>query len=305
MAWMLRSDAAVAAAGAAGNLRLGTVDSWLTWNLSGGAVHVTDPSNAGATGLYDPRTGDWSAAALDFFGIPREALATVVASDALVGETAGNDSAIPLSARLGDQMAAAAAHGLVEGMAKLTLGTSAMLDVGVGTTPIAAPAGCYTLPLWRRTVNGSEVEEYMIEGSVNTAGSVVEWLVRVGLLASVDQLDAVAAQGRPGIGFVPALAGLGSPHQDPGARGVVSGIGLDTTPADLVRGALAGIADRITELAAHMGVGGEHRVLQVDGGLSRSRVLLEMIGAKTGVSVVARDPEATLAGAAALAAVSV
>ena len=170
LGWLMAHDPDVQAAAEKGTLRLGTVDSWLTWALSGGQIHVTDPSNAGATGLYDIHTREWSDGALALFGVPRESLAEVVASDALVGSTSQEmmGASIPFAARLGDQMAACASHAMVAGMAKLTLGTSGMLDIGVGATPVDAPPGCYTLPLWRRTVDGEEVEDYMIEGSINT-----------------------------------------------------------------------------------------------------------------------------------------
>lgn len=300
MAWLLREDASVAAAAADGTLRMGTVDSWLTWALSGGRAFVTDPSNAAATGMYDGGAGDWSAGALDLFGVPRAPLAEVVASDAVVGPALLLDPSggIALRARLGDQMAACAAHGLSLGEAKVTLGTSAIADVHAGTDPGPAPAGCYTLPLWRRRVGEEVIEEYLFEGTVNTAGSVIEWLVRVGLLDRVEDLDAVAARGRVGaataVAFVPALAGLGSPHHDPTARGQWTGLALDTTRADMVRAVVEGIADRVGELARHLGV----ESVAVDGGLSRSTVVVEALASR-GLDIRrAAEHEATLRGAA-------
>ncbi|MDE0699399.1 MAG: hypothetical protein F4Y27_09410 [Acidimicrobiaceae bacterium] len=299
--WLMANDDSVADASANNSLRFGTVDTWLSWALSGGAVHVTDPSNAGATGCYDLYGGDWSNDVLALFGVPREAMATVVASDEIAGlcdpELVG--AAIPLAARCGDQMAACMAHGMVDGTAKLTLGTSGMLDVGTGSTIADAPDGCYALPLWRRTVDGALVDEFLVEGSILTAGSVIEWLIRAGLLDRVEQLDEAAASGSPGIEFVPSFAGLGSPHQDPEARGAVRGIGLETTAADIVLGALTGIATRVAELTAHMGVTDP---LLVDGGLSQSQVLLEAIQESTGLEIrPARDHETTVRGIALLA----
>ena len=304
MRWLLDHDPVVAAAAADGTLRMGTVDSWMTWALSDGTAFVTDPGNAAATGLYDPRLGDWSAGALDLFGVPRGPLAEVVASDADVGAALllDPDGGVRLTARLGDQMAACAAHRLEPGGAKITLGTSAMLDVHAGTAPGPAPGGCYTLPLWRRTgADGATTEEFMFEGSINTAGSVIEWLVRIGLLERVEALDAVAAEGRPGAArFVPALAGLGTPHHDPAARGEWTGLALDTTGPDLVRAVVEGIADRVAELADHMGA----RSLAVDGGLSRSQVLVDALFARGLDARRAGDDEATLRGAAEIAAVA-
>ena len=301
MQWLVENDPVVAAAAADGSLRMGTVDSWMTWALSRGTAFVTDPGNAAATGMYDAGRGDWSDGALDLFGVPRAPLAEVVASDAVVGSATllDRDSGPALTARLGDQMAACAAHRLTEGEAKVTLGTSAMLDVHAGSAPGAAPDGCYTLPLWRRTVGQETVDAFMFEGSVNTAGSVIEWLVRIGMLDRVDALDAVAADGRPGVvSFLPALAGLGSPHHDPIARGEWTGLALDTTRGDMVRAVVDGIADRVATLARHMGVS----TLAVDGGLSRSEVVTTALRDR-GLDIRRPDDhEATLRGAAELAA---
>ncbi len=300
--WMTTHIDAVRDAAGRGTLRLGTVDTWLGHALSGGAAHVTDPSSAGATGCFDLRTGDWSDGALALFGVPRAPLADVVASDAVVAVTDGDlvGAEVPLAARLGDQQAAAAAHGLTAGAAKLTLGTSAMLDLATGPAPGDPPAGSYALPLWRRTLAGTVVDEFMIESSIQTAGAVVEWLVRMGLLESIDQVDPMARRGSGEVAFAPVLAGLGSPWQDPNARGVVTGLGLDSTPADVVAAALTGIAHRVADLTEGLGLSGE---LRVDGGLSRSRVLLQAIADLTGLRLLpAAEPETTLRGAAVVAA---
>ncbi|MDW3216969.1 MAG: FGGY family carbohydrate kinase [Acidimicrobiales bacterium] len=297
MTWLLEHDLAVAAAAADGTLRMGTVDAWMTWALSGGEACVTEPGNAAATGLYDARSGDWSDGALDLFAVPRDPLPSVVASDAVVGSASRLGGEVLLAGRLGDQMAACAAHGIRAGEAKLTLGTSAMLDVHAGPEPGAAPEGCYMLPLWRRGEGDTAVDEFLFEGSINTAGSVIEWLVRVGLLDRVEDLDAVATAGRVGsVAFVPALAGRGSPRHEPDARATWTGLALDTTREDMVRAAVEGIAERVAELAAHMGVA----ALAVDGGLSRSDVLLAAIEAR-GLAVTRGEPEATVRGAALIA----
>lgn len=299
MTWLLEEGPEVAAAAADGTLRMATVDSWLTWKLSGGAAYVTDPSNAAATGMYDAGTGDWSDGALGLFAIPREPLAEIVASDANVGPALLLDPSggIALTARLGDQMAACAAHRLSEGEAKVTLGTSAMVNVHAGRTPAPAPAGFYTLPLWRRRSEGGDelVEEFMFEGSVNTAGSVIEWLVRIGMLDQVEDLDGVAIDGRPGAAsFIPALAGLGTPHHDPTARGEWTGLSLDTTRSDMVRAVVEGIADRVAELARHLGVDS----LAADGGLSQASVLIDALAGR-GIDIQRPDDiEASLRGAA-------
>ncbi|MCP4962008.1 MAG: hypothetical protein GY925_22410 [Actinomycetia bacterium] len=306
--WLNNHDEACMAAAERGTLRYGTVDSWLMWRLSGGRVHATDPSNAGSTGFYANGTGAWSDLALDLFGAQRSTLGDIVSTDDIVGVTDALvvGSEIPLSARCGDQMASCLAHGLVEGQAKLTLGTSAMVDVALGASPGVAPRGAYVLPLYRsmRSGLGRQIEadqagaheEYVVEGSVHAAGSAVEWLVRLGLLDTVEHLDEVAALGRDGVDFLPALAGLGTPRQDPDVRAVFSGLSLSTTAADMVRGVLAGIAARVGEVCEVLGVEGE---LFVDGGLSQSDVLLQMIADVTDLRLLRSiDHETTLTGVA-------
>ncbi|MEE4361174.1 MAG: FGGY family carbohydrate kinase [Pseudomonadales bacterium] len=300
--WLLQAVPEVAAAAAAGVLRLGTPDAWLAWALSGGAVHVTDPSNAGTTGLYDAERGDWFDPALALFGQDRRWHPNVVASDAVVGEVDRRHlgAPVPLAARAGDQQAACFAQGVhEEDDAKLTLGTSAMLDRCTGSTPAEAPQGAYALPLWRRVGRG---DAFCVEGTVITAGAAVEWLLRTGVLESVEALDDLATAGRPGVIFVPALAGLGTPYLADRVRGRLDGLGLDTERADIVRGVVDGIAQRVADVADALGVKG---VLRVDGGLARSRRLVQTIADLTGLEVrVAADVETTARGAAALAAAS-
>ena len=297
--WLLTQDA-VRAAADAGTLRLGTPDAWLTWALSGGEAFVTDPSNASATGLYDPASGGWFDMAMGLFGQEAVWHPGLVATDAVVGvlNAAVLGAAVPLAARAGDQQAACFAQGVdTPGAAKVTLGTSAMLDRCTGSTPAQAPTGAYALPLWRREGKG---DAFCLEGTVITAGAAVEWLVRAGLLASVDELDAQARGGARGVSFVPALAGLGTPWMADRARGRFDGIGLDTGAAEMVAAVVDGIAQRVTDLAEALEVG---ETFGVDGGLGRSDVLLQRIADLSG-RVVARaaETETTARGAAGLAA---
>ncbi len=296
--WLLQEHEPARAAHRAGRLRIGTVDTWLTWALSGGEAFVTDPSNAGATGLYDSGQRDWSEGALDLFHVDRSVLAEVVATAAPVARIRADHLGVelPITARAGDQQAACFAHGLGEGEAKLTLGTSAMLDVRLGSEVPPRPDGAHVLPLWRI----GDAEPSLIEGTVATAGGTIEWLMRMGLLGSIELLDDMVAAGRESVLMVPALAGLGTPHDDSAARGVTVGIDLGTEPADIVAGAVEGIAQRCAEVADALGVGPR---IRVDGGLSRSPAVLQRIADATGrVISPAVDPETTLAGAARLAA---
>ncbi len=307
IAWVLNEMPEAKAALNQGALRFGTVDTWLTWNLTDGQAFITDPSNAAATGLYDPGTGDWSTTATDFFGIDRSTLPAITVTAGRTGDdheiTTGETT---IRAGVGDQQAACYAHGLGVGDAKLTLGTSAMLDVGIGSSPQPGPPGAYALPLWRlptshgNSSNVETVETYCMEANIAAAGATIEWLVRVGLLSSIEELDFAAPRGRPGPMIVPALAGLGTPHDTAAARGLFVGIGLDTTADDLVLAAVDGIALRAAELCEALDVGD---TLKVDGGLTRSTTMLHRLADLTGRTVLPSvDPEVTLRGAAMLAA---
>jgi len=306
--WLLQNDPTVQEARAAGTLRIGTIDSWLTSALTSERSFVTDPSNAGATGFHDPAAGDWSDFVVEMFGADRSLLAEVVATDAIAGHTPSDllGAAVPVAARAGDQQAASFAHGLSVGQAKLTLGTSAMLDLSTGAAVAAAPDGTYALPLWRReprTAGAKPEDQFCLEGSVNTAGAAIEWLVSIGLLADVASLDSVLAAASAPTLLVPALSGLGSPGFDPMARGLMAEIGLDTSAADIVSGAVVGIAARVATIAEVLDVG---ESIIVDGGLSRSSNVLRTVADLTGrVIKPATDPETTLRGAARLAAGSV
>ncbi|TVS08331.1 MAG: hypothetical protein EA417_22970 [Gammaproteobacteria bacterium] len=304
--WLTREHAGVRSAIARGRLRLGTPDVWLTHWLTGGDAFVTDPSSAGATGLFDAGSGSWFDAAMELFGQERAWHPQVVASNETVGLTYRSlfGARIPVAARAGDQQAACFAQGLnTVGDAKITLGTSAMLDRSTGSVATDAPPGAYDLPLWRLlAADGSVDNAFCHEGTVITAGAAVEWLQRIGVLGDAADMDAMAAAGQPGVVFVPALAGLGTPHMADQVRGSFSGLGLETGRNELVRGVLDGIAQRCADLAETLDVTGN---LHVDGGLARSTWLLQRLADLTGCVVLpAREVESTARGGAALAATS-
>jgi glycerol kinase len=301
--WLLRHDAAVAAAARAGRLRFGTPDAWLGFRLSGGASFALDPGQASCTGLFDLDRGAWSEPLLGMFGVGADALPALVATSGVVAETQAEllGRAIPLAARAGDQQAACFAQGaLAEGDAKLTLGTSAMLDVNTGGSPRPAPRGAYPLALWRLR---GEPTAFCLEGSVITAGAAIDWLVDAGLLASPEALDAVARSvgSAEGVQFVPALQGLGTPFMDATASGFVGGITRGTRAAHVARAALEGVAHRCADVCEALAPAGDR--LRVDGGLARCAFLLQRIADLTGLRVErAFETEATAIGAAWLAA---
>jgi glycerol kinase len=304
--WWLKRKGAVREAARAGTLRLGTPDAWLSFKLAGGSVHVTDPGQASCTGLYDLTDGDWSEPALALFGIEGGWLPRVVATNEPVAETPADllGAPIPIAARAGDQQAATFAQGAhAPGDAKLTLGTSAILDVHAGVDVPPSPPGGYAVSLWRL---GSDPEVFCTEGTVITAGALVDWLVALGLLPDASALDRVAGDvpDSAGVTLVPALQGLGAPYMDPGARGLIGGLTRGTRTAHLVRAAVDGLAQRCADLCDHLMP--EDAPVRVDGGLGRSRILLETLADLSGRTLLrAAETETTALGAALLAGLGV
>lgn len=304
--WLLANDARVGEAAKAGRLRFGTPDTWLTLKLTGGEALVTDPGNAACTGLIDPVSLDWSPGILGLFGLEAEWFPDVVPTAEVVAETPLDllGGAIPVAARAGDQQAASFAQSVVEpGESKFTLGTSAMLNVHVGPAYQAPPAGSHGLPLWQLPGHGTA---FCFEGNVVTAGAIVDWLVQIGLLETPGALDAVCGQvtADHGVVFVPAFQGLGTPFLDDSARGLVAGLTRGSGAGELAHAAVVGIAHRCVDVIDSLPVG--TAPLRVDGGLARSRVLLQKLADLSGREVLrAAETETTAVGAAFLAALSV
>jgi glycerol kinase len=304
--WLLRCDEAVGAAARSGRLRLGTPDAWLTDRLTGGSVFVTDASEACCTGLYDLRSGAWSEPALALFGIDRDWLPGLVATNAIVGETpcAWLGARVPVAARAGDQQAATFAQGaVVAGAAKMTLGTSAMLNVHTGEAPARVQRGAYPLALWEFA---SGPRSFCLEGTVITAGAAVDWLVDLGLLANASDLDRVAARAPTpeGVVCVPALQGLGTPHLDDGARGILLGLTRGARAEHVVRAMIEGIAQRCADVCEAMAP--PPGPLRVDGGLARSDAFIAALANALGREVWrAAETDTTTLGAAYLAGLAV
>jgi glycerol kinase len=300
--WWMQNDPEVQKAAARGSLQLGTPDTWLTHCLTAGEAHVTDPSQASCTALYDLERGSWIPEFLSVFGVPEGALPKIVATSEVVGETPRSllGGAIPVAARAGDQQAATFAQGIHSpGQAKLTLGTAAMLDLHTGPHPREASPGTYALALWRLS-DGTEA--FCLEGTVITAGSIVEWLVELGLLPDASSLDRVAGSvpSSEGAIFVPSLQGLGTPFLDDSARGLLGGLTRGTGAAHVVRAAVEGVAHRCVDISEALGL--ERGELSVDGGLGRSDLLLQTLADLLGREVWrAAETETTALGAAHLA----
>lgn len=300
--WMLANDDRIKRAADTGRLRLGSPDVWLTDRLSGGASFVTDPGHAACTGLYAAEENAWWPLALQLFGIDEAWLPEIVPTSQVVGEMLPDllGRALPLAARAGDQQASTFALGVNRpGMAKLTLGSSAMLNLHVEKVAPTALDGFYALPLWSLP-DGSFAS--CIEGTVITAGSSIEWLSEIGLLPQASQLDAVAGSvdDSQGIVFVPALQGLGSPFLDPAACGLLLGLTRGSGPGQIARAVLEGVSHRCVDLCESLPLTDEP--LRTDGGLARSDLLMASLADFSGRSFLrAAEAETTALGAAYLA----
>src|SRR5438067_1786004 len=248
--WLLRNVPGARAKAKAGRLAFGTVDSWLVWHLTGGRVHVTDPSNASRTMLFNLRTGDWDDELLKLFGVPRSVLPAVGSSSEVYGETRlfGGGGSIPIAGIAGDQQAALFGQACTQpGMVKNTYGTGCFMLMNTGTKPIVSKNNLLTTVAWRI---GNRTE-YALEGSIFIAGAVVQWLRDgLGIIESSSEVEALASrvEDTGGVYLVPAFAGLGAPHWDQYARGVLAGVTRGTTAAHIARAALEGIAFQVADV---------------------------------------------------------
>jgi len=300
LAWLLENDDAVARAAATGTLRLGTVDSFLCSRL--GARFETDPSTASRTQLGAP---EWDPELLRVFGVPAGTLPTIADTVGDLGALSHPDWRVelPLRARCVDQQAALAGAGCVtKGLAKATYGTGVFLLAHVGDSRPAPAGGLVPTVAWRV----GERVEWALDGGVFTAGALLEWLTgELGLASDPAALAAMASEtdDAKGVRVLPALAGIGAPWWRPDARAVISGLTAGAGPAHVGRAALEGIAWRVADVLAAVRETVPVEALRVDGGLTRSDLLLQLQADVAGVVVQRGAVDATAAGAAALAAV--
>lgn len=305
IAWLLDNVPGAREAAEAGKLAGGTIDSWLAWNLLGGA-HITDASNASRTLLMNIHTGDWDDELLELLRVPRSILPEIRGSSEVYGEVAANLplAGIKLAGIAGDQQSALFGQTCFQpGLAKNTYGTGCFMLMNTGTQAVASQNKLLTTIAWRL----ENKTEYALEGSVFIGGATVGWL-RDGLgiiktSAEVEPLaNSVADSG--GVLFVPAFAGLGAPDWDPYARGTIIGITGGTTAGHIARAALEGIAFQVADLLAGMQQDANCQLaeLRVDGGASVNNTLLQ-IQADLGQIPVVRPKitETTALGAAYLA----
>lgn len=295
--------------GRAQELAAGTVDSWLLWRLTNGAVHATDPTNASRTMLYDINANAWSPWLCELFGVPPSLLPVVRPSSGNFGVAAAEHfgSAMPILGVAGDQQAALYGQGCVHaGEAKNTYGTGAFLLLHTGTTRPQPSRG-----MLATVACGPRGEAaYAIEASIFIAGAAVQWL-RDGLqiIANARETETLARslEDNDGVYFVPALTGLGAPDWEAHARGTIVGLTRGTTRAHLVRAALEAMAYGTADVLEAMQASSEKRfgALRVDGGAASNDWLMQFQADVLGVPVERPDSvETTALGAAALAGVS-
>ena len=306
MAWLLDNVPGARLRAERGELCLGTIDSWLAFNLTGGRRHVTDATNASRTMLFDLGTGAWSDCLLGMFHIPRAALPEIIDSCLDPGaaiELELGGVKLPLSGIAGDQQAALFGQACFEpGMAKNTYGTGCFALMNAGATPQPSRHRLLTTVAWRRGAT-----QFALEGGVFMGGATVQWLRDgLGIIQRSGEIEALAAS-VPDTGdvyLVPAFAGLGAPQWDAAARGTLIGLTRGSNRAHIARAALESIAFQTADLIDAMREDARHPLaeLRVDGGAARNDLLLQFQADLLGVPVLRpANTETTAFGAAALA----
>ena len=261
-----------------GELCLGTVDSWVLWNLTGGQVHACDVTNASRTQLFNIHRLQWDAELLKIFGIPIQALPQVKPSSAIFGETVANGSlagGLPIASLIGDSHAALFGHaGFNPGTVKATYGTGSSLMMP-SQAPIHSTRGLSTTIAWQ-----CDHVTFALEGNISVTGSAVQWLSQIlGVEHSADEIEKLArsVSDSDGVYFVPAFVGLGAPYWNPSARGLVTGLTRGTTAAHLARAVIEAIAYQVRDVFDLMEAesGSRLQVLLADGGATRNDLVMQ------------------------------
>ena len=310
VAWILDHCPGARRMAEEGRLAFGTVDTWLIWNLTGGARHVTDCSNASRTMLCNIHTGDWDDELLQILNVPRVILPEIRASSEVYGEThiPAFPAGIPIGGAAGDQQAALFGQRCTgQGMVKNTYGTGCFMLMNTGEIPVVSANNLLTTVAWKI---GKRMD-YALEGSVFIGGAVVQWLRDgLGIIGSSADVESLACQveDTDGVYLVPAFSGLGAPHWDPYARGTIVGITRGTKAAHIARAALESIAyqsaDLLECMRADSGIGIAE--LRVDGGATVNDTLMQFQADILGIPVVRPlIRETTALGAAYLAGLAV
>ena len=309
LGWILDNVQGARADAEAGKLAFGTIDSFLLWRLTGGRVHATDATNACRTQLFNIHKNAWDDELLRIFGIPAAVLPEVHDNAHLYGETdaALFGRAIPVAGMAGDQQAAVIGQACFEkGMAKSTYGTGCFMLLNTGETAVASNNRMLTTIAYR--LGGRTT--YALEGAIFVAGAAVKWLRDgLGLITSADDTHDMATQvpDSHGVYMVPGFVGLGAPHWEPDARGLICGLTLGSGAAHIARAALESVAFQTLDLADAMREdgGGAAQKIRVDGGMAANDWFCQFLANMLGVSVERPvELESTARGAAFLAGLS-
>jgi len=262
-----------------GELCFGTVDTWLLWNLTSGAVHATDVTNASRTMLCNINNCEWDGELQELLGVPGNMLPSIKSSSEIFGYTSGNfgNAKIPIAGIAGDQQSALFGQLCTQpGMVKNTYGTGCFMLMNTGDKPVASKNNLLTTVAWK--ING--VTNYALEGSVFIAGAVVQWLRDgLGIIKSSTDVEPLAKQvtDNGGVYLVPAFTGLGAPYWKQDARGTISGITRGTTAAHIARASLESIAYQTMDVlkAMESDAGLSIKELRVDGGATANDMLMQ------------------------------
>jgi glycerol kinase len=309
--WLLDNVPGARARAERGELCFGTIDCWLAYRLSGGALHVTDASNASRSLVYDIRRQLWDDELLDHLRVPKAMLPEVRGNSEVYGTTHGLSvlpDGVPIAGMAGDQQSALFGQTCFAiGDAKCTYGTGAFLLVNTGSEPTRSEHGLVTTIGWRI----GDQTTYALEGSAFVAGSAVQWLRdQLRIISSASEVEALArkVETSDGVVFVPALTGLGAPHWDPDARGLLCGLTRGSSAAHIARATLEGIAFQIADLAQAMAndAGRGLRRMRVDGGASMNTLLMQFQADLLDIDIERpSNVETTALGAAYLAGLAV
>ncbi len=309
LAWMLENVGGARERAARGELAFGTIDTFLVYKLSGGERLATDVTNASRTLLMDLRSRKWDDGMLALLGVPKQVLPEIVPSAGRIATTKGFPGlpdGLPITGIAGDQQSALFGQAcFAVGDSKCTYGTGAFALTNVGTSPKPSRTGLLATVAWQV---GDDVA-YALEGSSFIAGAAVQWLRDgLGIIKTAAEVEALARSvpSSDGVVFVPALAGLGAPHWDAHARGLICGITRGTTAAHIARAALEGVAYQVADLLSAMSddLGDRIGKLRVDGGAAANDLLMQFQADVTGVTIERPvELESTARGAAMLAGV--
>lgn len=289
--WILNNVSAVKEARATGDLRIGTIDSWLAWNLSGG-LHITDVTNASRTMLMNLESLSWDAELLKIFNIPIEILPAIKSSSEIYGKSQASGpfgAEIPIAGILGDQHAAMVGQACFEkGSSKTTYGTGNFALLNTGTEIVRSKHGLLTTVCFKF---GEAPAQYALEGSVAVTGSAIQWLRdQLGIISSAAEIETLARQVEDsgGVYFVPAFSGLFAPYWRSDARGVIVGLTRATTKAHLARAALDAICYQTMEIMdAMVADSGVAMVeMKVDGGITANELCMQIQADVMGVEIV-------------------